>query len=134
MSEPQTKPYRWGILRDTPDWSVDVQPTPDPGPIDTDHPLASLGGMSAFHDILMASDVWGALTRRQREVLLSAAAGAPISVRADVRRRLSSRGLITVVSAAVDAAELTDAGRFVVQWRCFPTPSVAAGVEPGEAK
>lgn len=110
--------WRWGLLRDSPDWSVDVQPTPDPGPIHPNYPLASAGGVSALGNILMASEVWNALTKRQRELLLSAAAGAPISVRADVRARLSSRGLITVLSAAVDAAELTDAGRFVIRWRC----------------
>jgi hypothetical protein len=68
-----------------------------------------------FSLILTADDVWRALTRPQREVLLSAAAGAPIRARADVRRRLSSRGLI--VSAAADAAELTELGRVVVRWR-----------------
>lgn len=67
--------------------------------------------------ILTADKTWRALTARQREVVLSAAAGAPIAARSDVLRRLSSSGLITVTSAIVGAAELTDFGRLVVRWR-----------------
>lgn len=84
------------------DWAVNVE---------------SSGGQSALSRLLIADGIWRKLTRPQRELLLSTAAGFPIAARSDVRAKLSSRGLITVLSAAAGLPEITDAGRMVVQWR-----------------
>lgn len=97
------------------EWRVEIQPVEDPSPIPRAHPLASKGGMQALANILNADNIWRALTKRQRELLLSTAAGAPVAARADVRRRLEARGLLHADNGS--RPRLTEAGRLVILWR-----------------
>lgn len=89
---------RWGDWG--PNWSIGTRPA-------REH-------QSVLERVLVCDEAWRKLTRAQREVLLSAAADAPIIARADVLRRLHDRGLIV---APTNPAELTAAARLVIQWR-----------------
>lgn len=100
-----------------PEWRVEAVLSENLGTISRDYPLATLGGAHALHQLLVASDIWRALTRAQRELLLSTAAGAPIRARRDVRQRLYDRGLISHPSCAGGVPELTEAGRLLIAWR-----------------
>jgi hypothetical protein len=106
-----TATERWDYL--PPDWSASVEVAP----------AAGQTGAHALIQLLMADVLWRALTKPQRELLLSCAAGAPIAARADVRARLVSRGLIE------DGPRLTDAGRLVVRLRPWPTKPRKEGGE-----
>lgn len=97
------------------DWSLAARPLEeDPGPVG-EYPLASKGGIHAFTQVIIADEAWRQLTKPQRELLLSAAAGAPVAARADVRRRLVARGLLN------DDLTTTAAGRLVIYWRLPPS-------------
>ena len=87
---------KWDYL--PPDWHAEVRPV---------EPV--VGG--ALVEFLTAGVIWRALTRPQRELLVSTAAGAPIRARADVENRLFQRGLITAYN------EITPAGRAVMRMR-----------------
>lgn len=96
------------------DWAVHLEPNPLGGPLtetDRQYPLATQRGISALTNFLNANAVWKALSRPQRELLLSCAAGWPILARADVVARMVRRGLIT------DGLAATDAGLFIIAWR-----------------
>lgn len=106
----------WDYL--PPDWAVRVEKVDPPEPINPKYPLASKGGINALSNILQADAIWRALTKPQRELLLSAAAGAPIAARRDVLKRMTDRGLLEPYWwDDMSHIEPTDAGRFVVQWR-----------------
>ena len=83
----------WG-----PDWSLRTATIPNDPP------------RGALDAVLIADAAWRKLTRPQQELLLSTAAGAPVAARADVRTRLTKRGLI-------DECGVTGAGWCVIHWR-----------------
>lgn len=74
-------------------------------------------------------EIWAALTKPQRELLLSCAAGAPIVARADVRGRLWERGLICYRDKST-VPEPTLAARLVLHWRLPASRLGAARVDP----
>jgi hypothetical protein len=75
------------------------------------YPLAHRDGVTMLHLVLAATEVWKALTRPQRELLLSCVAGSPIKARVDVYGRLTVLGLLDGNYAP------TGRGRAVVRWR-----------------
>jgi hypothetical protein len=93
------------------DWAVAAVPLDDPQPVHPRYPLASKGGVQLLALMVNADRVWRALTKPQRELLLSVVAGFPIKARADVTARLVGHGLVD------DALSATEAGRLVVRWR-----------------
>lgn len=79
------------------DWSVRMEPTTET------HYMPILR-------LMAGNTVWEALTRPQRELLLSCHADAPIKARADVTARLVKRGLINA------DLTVTEAGKEIIQW------------------